>query len=193
MDLSLMFFLNSMLLGLGLSMDAFSISIANGLNEKKMKKNKAFLIAGTFAFFQGLMPMLGWICVHTIVEHFTSMQKFVPFVALILLLLIGGKMIFDGIKKKEEVETLKVGFIFLLVQGIATSIDALSVGFTIATYGIWNALLSAVIIALITFGVCLFGVFVGKKFGSKLSDKATIIGGIILIIIGLEIFITGII
>ena len=193
MDLSLIFFLNSMLLGLGLSMDAFSISIANGLNEKNMKKNKAFLIAGTFAFFQGLMPMLGWICVHTIVEHFTSMQKFVPFVALIFLLFIGGKMIFDGIKKKEEVETLKVGFISLLVQGIATSIDALSVGFTIATYGIWNALLSAVIIALITFGVCLFGVFVGKKFGSKLSDKATIIGGIILIIIGLEIFITGII
>ena len=184
------FFLNSVLLGVGLAMDAFSVSIANGLNEPDMKKGKRFLIAGTFAFFQYLMPMIGWTCVHFIVEAFSVVAKFVPYVAFVVLAAIGIKMIVDGVKKKEE--KAAVGLVGLLVQGIATSIDALSVGFTIAEYSVWGALVSGAIIAVETFGICMLGLFIGRKFGQKLSDKATIIGGVILILIGLEIMIRGI-
>ena len=187
------FILNSLLLGLGLTMDAFSVSLANGLNEKDMKKRKAFGIAGTFAFFQGLMPMIGWICVHTILQYFTAFQKFIPWIALGLLAFIGIKMIIDGAKNKEEEQITKVGFWGLIVQGIATSIDALSVGFTIAEYDVWSALVAVLIIALVTFVACVIGVFLGKKFGTKFAGKANILGGIILIAIGIEIFVTGLI
>ena len=186
------FILNSLLLGLGLTMDAFSVSLANGLNEQNMKKGKAFGVVGTFAFFQGLMPMIGWICVHTILQYFTAFNKFVPIIALGLLTFIGVKMIIDGAKNKEEEQTTKVGFWGLILQGIATSIDALSVGFTIAEYDVWSALVAVVIIALVTFVACVIGVFLGKKFGTKLANKASVFGGAILIFIGLEIFVTGI-
>ena len=188
------FIINSIFLGVGLAMDAFSVSLANGLNEPVMKKKKMCGIAGVFAVFQGLMPMLGWICVHTIVKCFESFERYIPWIALVLLLFIGGKMLIEGIKSKDEdEEKSKVGLGALLIQGIATSIDALSVGFTIAEYDLPMALLCALIIALVTFVICIFGLFIGKKFGTKLSNKATIFGGIILIIIGMEIFITGII
>jgi len=187
------FILNSLLLGLGLTMDAFSVSLANGLNEQSMKKGKAFGIAGTFAFFQGLMPMIGWICVHTILQYFTAFQKFIPWIALGLLTFIGVKMIIDGAKNKEEEQTTRVGFWGLILQGIATSIDALSVGFTIAEYDVWSALVAVLIIALVTFVVCVIGVFLGKKFGTKFAGKANILGGIILVVIGIEIFVTGLI
>ena len=188
------FVINSIFLGVGLAMDAFSVSLANGLNEPLMKKEKMCGIAGVFAVFQGLMPMLGWICVHTIVKYFESFEGYIPWIALVLLLFIGGKMLIEGIKSKDEdEEKSKVGLGALLIQGIATSIDALSVGFTIAEYDLPMALLCTLIIALVTFVICIFGLFIGKKFGTKLSNKATIFGGIILIIIGMEIFITGII
>lgn len=187
------FILNSVLLGFGLAMDAFSVSLANGLSDKDMKKPKMFLISGTFAFFQALMPMLGWLCVHFLVSVFNSFEKFIPWIALALLLIIGIKMIVDGIKNKDSGETPKVGFGALIIQGIATSIDALSVGFTISDYNLVMALLASLIIAVVTFLLCFIGIIIGKKFGTKLSNKATIFGGIILILIGLEIFITGII
>lgn len=190
MEWNFAFFFNSALLGIALAMDAFSVSVANGLNEPTMKRGKGFLIAGTFAFFQYLMPMIGWTCVHFIVEAFSVVAKFVPYVAFVVLAAIGTKMIVDGVKKKEE--KAAVGFVGLLVQGVATSIDALSVGFTIAEYSVWGAVICGAIIAVETFGICLFGLFLGKKFGQKLSDKATIIGGVILILIGLEIMIRGI-
>lgn len=185
---------NSVLLGAGLAMDAFSVSMANGLNEPFMKKRKLFAIAGVFAFFQALMPILGWVCIHTVIEHFKAFEKFIPWIALILLCYIGGKMIIDGIKCKGECpEPVKLGITSLLVQGVATSIDALSVGFTIADYDFPSALLSAAIIAAVTFVICAAGLIIGKKFGTKLSNKAQLLGGAILIFIGLEIFITGII
>ncbi len=186
------FFFNSILLGVGLAMDAFSVSMANGLNEPKMKLGKMCGIAGVFAGFQAAMPMIGWICVHTIVQYFTKFEKFIPWIALILLCFIGGKMLFDGIKGGEDEEKPGVGFAALMVQGVATSIDALSVGFTIAEYGVWMALTSALIIAAVTFVICMAGIWIGKKFGNKLAGKATIFGGIILILIGIEIFVTGI-
>ena len=174
-------------------MDAFSVSLANGLNEPQMKKRRACLMAGIFAFFQALMPMLGWVCVHLFINFFTSFQKFIPWIALLLLLYIGGNMIFDAFKKEEKTTSnKKLGFAALLMQGVATSIDALSVGFTISDYGTLSALMCATIIAAVTFVICFCGVAIGKKFGTKLSDKATILGGIILIGIGIEIFLTGV-
>ena len=186
------FFFNSILLGVGLAMDAFSVSMANGLNEPAMKKNRMSLIAGVFAFFQFLMPMIGWICVHTIVQYFQMFEEFIPWIALFLLLYIGGSMLIEGIKGEEEEELKGVGFKALLIQGIATSIDALSVGFTIVDYGFLMAFVCSVIIAVVTFFICMGGLQIGKTVGTKLSNKAAILGGVILIFIGIEIFVTGV-
>lgn len=191
MSLGLMFFFSSALLGIGLAMDAFSISLANGLSEPKMKLPKMLLIAGIFATAQFLMPFIGWTCVHTIAEHFSAFQKLIPWIALILLCYIGGNMLFDGIKKSEDDAPTKTTLGSILVQGIATSIDALSVGFTISQYNLSMALIASLIIGAVTFVICLSGVFIGKKFGTHFSNKASIIGGAILIFIGLEIFISS--
>lgn len=193
MDWSFIFFFNSILLGAGLAMDAFSVSLANGLGDPSMKRGRMSSIAGVFAFFQFAMPMLGWICVHTIVQYFKAFEKFIPWIALILLCYIGGKMLLEGIKGSEESSSSdKLTFTALLVQGIATSIDALSVGFTIADYGFVMALVCSLIIAVVTFGICMLGLHLGKIFGTKLAGKAGILGGVILIGIGLEIFIKGV-
>ena len=193
MNWSFTFFFNSVLLGIGLAMDAFSVSLANGLNEPNMRKSKMFGIAGIFAFFQALMPMLGWFLIRTLCSCFNQFQKLIPWIALILLGFIGGKMLIEGIKNQEsEEEKSGVGFGILIVQGIATSIDALSVGCTISEYGFFMALVSALIIALVTFGICFSGLIIGKKFGTKIAGKASILGGVILIFIGLEIFVTGV-
>lgn len=187
------FFFNSVLLGVGLAMDAFSVSLANGLNEPKMSVKKMCGIAGIFAFFQALMPMLGWVLVRTLCSCFSQFEKLIPWIALALLGFIGGKMLIEGIKNQDaEEEPVGVGFGALILQGIATSIDALSVGCTISEYGVLMALVCAVIIAFVTFWICAGGLIIGKKFGTKIAGKASILGGAILIFIGLEIFITGI-
>ena len=192
MDLDFSFFLTSVLLGVGLAMDAFSVSLANGLNEPCMKKGKACLVAGIFAGFQFAMPMLGWVCVSTIAKQFSVFEKCIPWIALALLGYIGTKMLIEGIKNKDCCECKPaVGLWGLLVQGIATSIDALSVGFTISDYNLTMALLAALIIALVTFIICLCGVLIGRHMGTRLAGKAGIFGGVILIAIGLEIFITS--
>ena len=194
MDWSLLFFVNSVLFGVGLAMDAFSVSLANGLNEPKMSVGRMCTIAGVFAFFQIIMPMIGWFCVRTVAETFTAFQRAVPWIALILLLYIGGKMLLEGLRSKndEAAEPVAVTPAGLLLQGIATSIDALSVGFTIAEYPAPAALVEALIIGVVTFGICMAGIRLGGTIGKKLAGKATIFGGIILILIGLEIFLTGI-
>lgn len=192
MSWSFVFLINSILLGVGLAMDAFSVSLANGLHEPCMSKKKMGGIAGVFAFFQALMPMIGWVCVHTVVQYFQAFEKFIPWIALFLLLYIGGSMLLEGIRGEEEEECQGVGLKALFVQGVATSIDALSVGFTIAEYGFVMALVCALIIAAVTFVICAVGLEIGKRVGTKLSGKAAILGGVILIFIGLEIFITGI-
>ena len=196
MDWNFTFFFNSILLGIGLAMDAFSVSLANGLNEPGMRPRKMLLAAGVFGFFQGLMPLLGWVCVHTLLVYFKAFEAFIPWIAFLLLGFIGGKMLIEGIKQKEteDVCTLKgITFTALLVQGVATSIDALSVGFTIAEYNFITALVSVAIIAAVTFAICFAGIFIGKKFGTKFAGKAGILGGAILIIIGIEILISGLI
>ncbi len=183
-----------MLQGIGLAADAFSVSLANGLNEPCMKRKKMNLVAGVFAFFQFAMPMIGWVCVTTIAQYFEAFEKFIPYIALVLLGFIGGKMLYEGIRDKDSncEEKPAVGFGALLVQGIATSIDALSVGFTISEYNWIEALVVCLIIGIVTFGVCLSGIAIGKKAGTKLSGKASILGGSILIAIGAWIFVKGV-
>ncbi len=190
MTFSFLFIFNSVLFGVGLAMDAFSVSLANGLREPDMPASRGLLIAGTFGLFQTAMPLLGWFCVHSIAEAFQAFQPFIPWIALALLVFIGVKMILEGIRESEEAGSLKGGALF--VQGIATSIDALSVGFTIAEYTLVFALTESLIIGLVTFGLCVIAVRLGGKIGARLSGKAPIVGGIILILIGIEIFVTGI-
>ncbi|MBR2011022.1 MAG: manganese efflux pump [Clostridia bacterium] len=193
------FFFTNILLGVGLAMDAFSVSLANGLANHTMKWRRVLLIAGTFALFQALMPFAGWLCVHTLAEQFEAFGKFIPWIALLLLTFIGGKMLLEGVKAcraglcDDESVVAKFSLAALLVQGIATSIDALSVGFTIAEYNVWQALLAVTLIAAVTFLICMCGVLIGKKFGAGLSGKATILGGSILVVIGIYIFIKGIV
>ncbi|MDE7454865.1 MAG: manganese efflux pump MntP family protein [Clostridia bacterium] len=206
--------LTSILLGVGLAMDACAVSMTNGLNEPRMRHGKAVLIAGTFAFFQALMPMIGWECVSLIAEQFTAFARYIPYIALVLLLIIGGKMLWDGIRhvrvnkrqsaeasdvtadvKAEQSSAKPLTFAALLLQAVATSIDALSTGFSLADIAgnvWWQALISAGIIAVVTFGISVAGVYIGKKFGDKLGSKAEIVGGVILISIGIEIFVTGV-
>ena len=206
-------------LGVGLAMDACAVSMSNGLNEPQMKFGKATLIAAMFGFFQALMPMIGWICVSLVATSFEKFTVCIPYVALALLLIIGGKMLYDGIKDvskekqnkqnnkneenaeqgKAEQVVRRLTFGVLFVQAIATSIDALSAGFSLAKIAgdnaatdWWRALISVGLIAIVTFGISLGAVYLGKKFGNKLGNKAQIVGGVILIAIGLEIFITGV-
>lgn len=197
---NIMFFINSIALGVGLAMDAFSVSIANAIAEPQMKKSKMCGVAGIYAFFQFAMPMTGWLCVHTIAEKFTAFQKFIPWIALILLLYIGIKMIIECILENKKadsqvesdpaVKSITPGI--LIIQGIATSIDALSVGFTIADYNWLAALIASLIIAVVTFAICMIGLFLGKKASDKLGSRAEIVGGVILILIGIEIFVKGV-
>lgn len=184
-------------LGVGLAMDAFSVSVTNGLNEPYMKRKMMAIVAGVYAFFQFLMPMIGWFCVHSILETFQAFEVAIPWIALILLLYIGGKMLMEGIRNRgngQNVPSNKstLSAMTLILQGIATSIDALSVGFAFASYSWKEALFCAIIIAVVTFVICLIGVNIGKRIGTRLTGKAEILGGTILILIGIEIFVRGV-
>ena len=187
------FFLHSALLGVGLAMDAFSVSLANGLREPRMGLGRMGLIAGVFGFFQAIMPLTGWLCVRTAASYFAAFQMLIPWIALILLAYIGGKMLLEGVSVHgEEEEPPAVGGKALLIQGVATSIDALSVGFTIADYTLPMATVAALIIAMVTFVICMAGLALGKRFGTRLAGRASILGGCILIFIGLNTFVGGI-
>ncbi len=193
MNWSLGFIIFSVSQGFALAMDAFSVSLANGLNDPKMKSAKMCGVAGVFSLFQFLMPMIGWICVHTMLTYFQNFEKFIPWIALLLLCYIGGGMLMEGITcKEQDCKPTTLGFGALMVQGVATSIDALSVGFTISHYNLLMALVCCLIIGILTFFICMGGLFLGKRFGTRFAGKASMLGGIILIIIGLEIFITGV-
>ena len=193
MPLNFTFFFTAIMLGIGLAMDAFSVSLANGLNEPGMKPARICGVAGIFSVFQFAMPLIGWVLVCTVSHLFGAFETFIPWIALILLGFIGGKMLYEGIKNRDpEAEKPAVGLWGLLVQGVATSIDALSVGFTISSYGPLEAILACLLIGIVTFFICFAGILIGKRAGTRLAGKAGILGGAILIVIGLEIFITGI-
>lgn len=183
------FYIQSGLLGVGLAMDACAVSMANGLNETEMKTKKAVLIALMFGLFQALMPLMGYFVGHALLQY---IEEYIPWIALILLGFIGGKTLVEGIKHKDEEHIVKsLTFRGLIVQAIATSIDALSVGLTIAEYTVLESIICATIIAVETFIISFIAVHIGKKFGTKLGNKAEILGGIILIGIGLEISISS--
>lgn len=175
-------------------MDAFSVSIANGLSGREMNFSRVFVIAGTFALFQFAMPMTGWAMVHTAAEKLAWFDKMIPWIALALLGYIGIRMIIDGLHERNEAPGDKdgeLGFATLMMQGVATSIDALSVGFTTSSYGLSEALISAAIIGAVTFWICAAGCRIGNKAGTFLSWRAPILGGIILIVIAIRIIITS--
>lgn len=186
-----LFILNSLLLGVGLAMDAFSVSIANGLSEPRMRPLKTLAVAGTYSLFQFIMPMLGWLAVKTVVGWFGVIERIVPYIALILLSFIGIKMIVECLKGKEDGEIKRLTAPVLLVQGIATSIDALSVGLTLSGYQWYMALLSSAMIGAVTFVICMAGLYIGRSFGS-IFKRAEVIGGVILIAIGIEIFVKNV-
>lgn len=189
------FFAQSAMLGVGLAMDAFSVSLANGLREPRMGSRRMAWIAGVYAFFQFLMPVVGWVCVHTIVELFSSLEKLIPWIAFALLGWIGGKMLWEGLREAKaedkDAEAPRLTGKVLLLQGVATSIDALSVGFTTEQYDWKLAVLASVIIAAVTFVICVGGLILGKKVGMRFSRHASILGGIILIAIGFKILLGG--
>lgn len=201
------FFLQNIGLGAGLSMDAAAVSMSNGLNEPKMSIGKKILMAAMYALFQAAMPIAGYFAGHALIDKIGS---YIPWIALVLLLFLGGKMIRDGIKERQkkadeeksiedgggavEAEAVKpkLGIKTLLVQALATSIDALSVGLSISDYEIYEAMIAAAIISILTFALCFIAAKIGQKFGDKLGSKAVILGGIILIVIGIEICVTGV-
>ena len=192
-----LFYLNSAALGVGLAMDAFSVSLANGLHEPRMSGRRTCAIAGVYAVFQYAMPMIGWVCVKTVADLFSWFRKLIPWIALGLLLYIGGKMLLEGLRERKQPEDRsgqrQLKNRDLVLQGVATSIDALSVGFTLAEYRFLQANVSAWIIGAVTFLICFCGLHIGRKAGTKLSWRAAVLGGVILILIGLEIFAKGVI
>ena len=183
MEWSFLLFLNSALLGVGLAMDAFSVSMANGLHDPGMSRKRMCIIAGTFGVFQAVMPLIGWALGRQFEKYITSVDHWIAF---ILLGYIGGKMIWDGFHGEDE--TCPAGFDLkeLTMMAIATSIDALAVGITFAFLQV-DILPAVGLIGLTTFTISLGGVWIGHRFGSKYKDKATLAGGIILCLIGLKI------
>ena len=187
--MNLEFFLQSILFGCGLAADASAVSMANGLEDNKMKVGKMVFIAFMFGFFQAGMPLIGYFVGHAFISY---IEAFIPWIALFLLGFLGIKMIMDGIKKKEDSDKIKELTIkTIFIQAIATSIDALSVGLTFSDYDVLEAVVCCVIIAIVTFILSFICIIIGKKFGTKFENKAVIAGGIILIAIGLEIFISS--
>ena len=190
-----LFLANSVLLGISLAMDAFSVSIVNAIIEPAMKRSRRCVIAGVYAFFQFIMPLAGWFIVHSFVTRFRRFEPLIPWIALILLAVIGGSMIRDGLHPCDEengCRTAPLSWGLLLMQGLATSIDALSVGCTIATSTFLEALTASLIIAVVTFAICLLGLRIGRIAGNRLSGRACLFGGIILVLIGIEIFVRGV-
>lgn len=192
-----------LMLGLGLTMDAAAVSMANGLEEPHMSKKKMIFIAFMYGLFQALMPLIGYFFGNTLYNNVPQIEKYhlIPICALAILAFLGIKMIIDGIKeiknKSSDEDILKeakgLTFKVIFIQTIATSIDALSTGLTFSDYNAKEALIVCALIALVTFIVCIISLIIGKKFGAKFGKIALIIGGVILTVIGLEIFITGMI
>ena len=194
MNIDLAFIIKSLGFGIALAMDAFSVSLANGLNEPRMKRRRMCAVAVVFSLFQLAMPLIGWVCVHTILACFHQFEQFIPYIALALLGFIGGKMLYEGITSKdgENEDVPAVGIAALLVQGVATSIDALSVGLDIGHYDLLEALVCCLLIGGITFFICMGGLILGKTVGTRLAGKAAILGGGILLFIGIDIFVSGV-
>ena len=229
------FLLQSVLLGAALAMDAFSVSVAHGIRSPEMPPLRRGVIAGTFALFQIVMPLLGWFLVHRALQVFSVMEPLIPWIAMGVLSYIGGKMILESREeagKEAEEETTPAeedapagraasaeeaapagravsaeacqqgetsgreggpaageSLAELLLQGIATSLDALSVGFAIAEYRAAEALECSLIIGLVTLFICLAGIHLGHRAGRRMKSGSGMLGGLILILIGVQILV----
>lgn len=186
-----MSFFDIFLIGVGLSMDAFAVSVCKGLGMTRVNKKQCFLIALFFGGFQALMPLLGWLLGTTVVEYIKHFDHWISF---LLLLYVGGKMVIDAIREWKDDSCpvcldmpLHLKELFLLA--VATSIDAFAVGITFSFLDvvIWT---SIVIIGFTTFVLSAAGVYIGNLFGGKFKSKAQLVGGIILIALGTRILIT---
>ena len=197
MSFTWVLFLQVLLIGASLAMDAFAVSVTDGLCYHNLNKRKAVVMPVTFGVFQAVMPMLGYFVAFGLGKAFeTVFDKFDHWIAFVLLALIGGKMIFDAIKemhsKEEETKLKEFSITEVLIQGVATSIDALFVG----KDSIPNMFFGVAIIGVVTFFISLTGVLIGVKVGKALKKKASIteiVGGLVLIGIGLKILIEGLI
>ena len=181
-------FIELLLVGVGLSMDAFAVSICKGLGMKRLNMKQALVIGLFFGGFQALMPFLGWALGTQLADFITPIDHWIAF---ILLAVIGGKMLFDAFRGGEEEEAgeatdAKLDMKELLMLAIATSIDALAVGITFAFLGV-DIVSAIVVIGLTTFVISVAGVAVGHAFGARYEKGATIVGGVVLILIGLKI------
>lgn len=183
-------FLELVFMGVGLAMDAFAVSICKGLAMRKVNKKQCFTIALFFGGFQAIMPFIGWLLGSYFVEYITRIDHWVAF---ILLEFIGGKMVLEAVREKNEPVEIKemdppLDMKELLVLAIATSIDALAVGITFAFLEV-NIIEAITVIGVVTFIISALGVFIGNIFGNKYKAKAEILGGVILILLGINILV----
>ena len=180
-----------MLIAVGLAMDCFAVSIAQGLdsdlNDPNIK-SKTILMALLFGLFQGGMPLIGYYAGSVCGQFF---QTYAPWIALVILVLIGGKMVIEALFKKEEEHHTNWTVPYLLLMAIATSIDALATGVVFIPYPemLWMGI---GIIALVSFGLSLAGCYSGKEIKAQIPVRAELIGGLILVGIGIKIFIEGV-
>ncbi len=190
----LTFLLSSVLFGLGLAVDAFLISLSNGMSGTRIKRGKLCADAALFAVFQFIAPLAGWLLVKTVAQRFAVIEELLAVAALAVLLFLGIKMVAEGLKKQPQplIVSKESKCAPLLVQAMATSVDALSVGLAIAGYGWQTALVGSAIISLITFAAYTAGHFVGRKFGNVFVGGASIAGGVIFIIMAAEMFLSGV-
>lgn len=173
-----------LLIGVGLAMDAFAVSICKGLSMKKLDIKKSVIIGLYFGIFQAIMPLIGFLLGKGFENFVLSIDHWIAF---ILLSFIGASMIKEAFKSEEDAN-YNVGFKEMVILALATSIDALAVGITFAFLRV-NIVLSIVIIGIITFVLSVLGTVIGNKFGYKYEKKAKIFGGVILILMGLKILI----
>ena len=183
-------FIELVLMGIGLAMDAFAVSVCKGLAMRKVNKGQALVIGLFFGGFQALMPLVGWLLGNQFERYITSIDHWIAF---LLLGFIGGKMIVEARKPEEDIEIKEMDAPLdlreMLLLAVATSIDALAVGITFAFLG-YPIVEAVSIIGMITFGISVAGVYVGNFFGNKYKNKAEFAGGLILVIIGLRILLS---
>ena len=175
--------LGIVVIAVGLAMDAFAVAICKGLSMKKMSWKKGLIVGGYFGFFQGLMPLIGYLLGVGFQDKVTGVDHWI---AVILLGTIGINMIKEALSKEEECKNDNVNFKEMVVLAIATSIDALAVGITMAFLEV-NIITAVLAIGIITFIISVIGVKIGNIFGDKYEKKAEFVGGIILILMGLKI------
>ncbi len=185
-----MFLLNSLLLGVALAMDAFTVSCADGMACGGGVR-RAVKVSSVFGMFQMIMPLAGWIFVTLLTDLFEQVRQFIPWISLLILGFLGAKMINDGLSEQDE-EKAAAGFGGLILQGVATSIDALSAGLTFTDNPAYEVIIGSAVIGVVTFGICMAGVIFGEKIRSLVGNRGTVAGGVILILIGVEIFLKAV-